>query len=46
LRIFDGDTAKELGRRLNIHYTISTSAIAAQAIVEREGTAGLTVANM
>jgi len=39
LRIFDGDTAKELGRRLNIHYTISTSAIAAQAIVEREGTA-------
>jgi voltage-gated potassium channel Kch len=36
LRIFDGDTANELGRRLNIHYTISTSAIAAQAILERE----------
>ena len=36
LRIFDGDTANELGRRLNIHYTISTSAIAAQAILDRE----------
>jgi voltage-gated potassium channel Kch len=36
LRIFDGDTANELRRRLNIHYTISTSAIAAQAILERE----------
>jgi len=36
LRIFDGDTATELRQRLNIHYTISTSAIAAQAIVERE----------
>jgi len=36
LRIFDGDTATELRQRLNIHYTISTSAIAAQAILERE----------
>jgi len=36
LRIFDGDTATELRQRLNIHYTISTSAIAARAILERE----------
>ncbi len=36
LRIFDGDTATELRQRLNIHYTISTSAIAAQAILERQ----------
>jgi voltage-gated potassium channel Kch len=36
LRIFDGDTAAELRQRLNIHYTISTSAIAARAILERE----------
>jgi voltage-gated potassium channel Kch len=36
LRIFDGDTANELRQRLNIHYTISTSAIAARAILERE----------
>jgi len=36
LRIFDGDTATELRQRLNIHYTISTSAIAARAILDRE----------
>ena len=36
LRIFDGDTANELRQRLNIHYTISTSAIAARVILERE----------
>ena len=36
LRIFDGDTAIELRQRLNIHYTISTSAIAARAILEGE----------
>ena len=36
LRIFDGDTANELRQRLNIHYAISTSAIAARAILERE----------
>jgi voltage-gated potassium channel Kch len=36
LRIFDGDTATELRQRLNIHYTISTSAIAARVILERE----------
>ena len=36
LRIFDGDTANELRRRLNIHYAISTSAIAARAILEHE----------
>jgi voltage-gated potassium channel Kch len=36
LRIFDGDTATELRQRLNIHYTISTSAIAARAMLERE----------
>ena len=36
LRIFDGDTANELRRRLNIHYTISTSALAALAMLERE----------
>jgi len=36
LRIFDGDTATELRQRLNIHYTISTSAIAARALLERE----------
>jgi hypothetical protein len=36
LRIFDGDTATELRRRLNIHYTISTSTIAARAMLERE----------
>jgi Trk K+ transport system NAD-binding subunit len=34
LRIFDGDTAEELRRRLNIHYAISTSAIAARAMLE------------
>jgi voltage-gated potassium channel Kch len=35
LRIFDRDTAEELRRRLNIHYAISTSAIAARAVLER-----------
>jgi FlaA1/EpsC-like NDP-sugar epimerase len=34
LRVFDRETAEELKRRLNIHYAISTSAIAAQRIVE------------
>jgi voltage-gated potassium channel Kch len=36
LRIFDGDNANKLARRLDIHYTISTSTIAARAILERE----------
>jgi voltage-gated potassium channel Kch len=35
LRIFDRDTAEELRQRLNIHYAISTSAIAARAMLER-----------
>jgi len=35
LRIFDGDTADELRQRINIHYAISTSAIAARAMLER-----------
>jgi len=35
LRIFDRDTAEELRRRTNIHFAISTSAIAARAILER-----------
>jgi voltage-gated potassium channel Kch len=35
LRIFDRDTAHELRRRINIHYVISTSAIAARAMLER-----------
>jgi voltage-gated potassium channel Kch len=35
LRIFDRDTAEELRRRINIHYAISTSTIAARAILER-----------
>jgi len=34
LRVFDGETAEELKRRLNIHYAISTSAIAAQRVLE------------
>jgi len=36
LRIFDRDTAEELRERLNIHYAISTSAIAAQVMLERD----------
>jgi Trk K+ transport system NAD-binding subunit len=35
LRIFDRDTAEELRERLNIHYAISTSSIAARAMLER-----------
>ncbi len=35
LRIFDGDTAEELRQRINIHYAISTSAIAARAMLDR-----------
>lgn len=35
LRIFDRDTAEELRQRLNIHYAISLSAIAARAMLER-----------
>jgi voltage-gated potassium channel Kch len=35
LRVFDRETADELKRRLNIHYAISTSAIAAQRVLER-----------
>jgi Trk K+ transport system NAD-binding subunit len=35
LRIFDSDTAEELRQRLNIHYAISTSAIAARTMLER-----------
>lgn len=35
LRIFDRDTAEELRQRLNIHYAISTSAIAARVMLER-----------
>jgi len=41
LRIFDRDTADELRQRLNIHYAISTSAIAARAMLDlpnHEGT--------
>jgi voltage-gated potassium channel Kch len=38
LRIFDRDTAEELRERLNIHYAISTSAIAARVMLEREHT--------
>jgi voltage-gated potassium channel Kch len=34
LRIFDRDTAEELRQRINIHYAISTSAIAARAMLE------------
>jgi len=41
LRIFDRDTAEELRQRLNIHYAISTSAIAARAMLDR----GARVAN-
>jgi voltage-gated potassium channel Kch len=40
LRIFDRDTADELRQRLNIHYAISTSAIAARAMLERSGGRG------
>jgi voltage-gated potassium channel Kch len=36
LRIFDRDTAEELRQRINIHYAISTSAIAARAMLERD----------
>ena len=35
LRIFDGDTAEELRQRMNIHYALSTSAIAARAMLDR-----------
>lgn len=35
LRIFDRETAEELKRRIDIHYAISTSAIAAQRVLER-----------
>jgi voltage-gated potassium channel Kch len=34
LRIFDRDTAEELRRRINIHYAIRTSAIAARAMLD------------
>jgi len=37
LRIFDRDTADELRRRINIHYAISTSTIAARSLLERSG---------
>jgi voltage-gated potassium channel Kch len=36
LRVFDRETAEEL-KRLDIHYAISTSAIAAQRVLERGG---------
>jgi voltage-gated potassium channel Kch len=39
LRIFDRDTAEELRHRLNIHYAISTSTIAARAMLERSAQA-------
>jgi voltage-gated potassium channel Kch len=35
LRIFDRDTADELRQRINIHYALSTSAIAARAMLDR-----------
>ena len=35
LRVFDRETAEELKQRLDIHYAISTSAIAAQRVLER-----------
>ena len=35
LRIFDRETAEELKQRIHIHYAISTSAIAAQRVLER-----------
>jgi Trk K+ transport system NAD-binding subunit len=35
LRIFDRDTAEELRHRINIHHAISTSAIAARAMLDR-----------
>jgi voltage-gated potassium channel Kch len=35
LRIFDRDTAEELRQRINIHYAISTSAMAARALLDR-----------
>ena len=35
LRIFDRDTAEELRQRINIHYAISTSAMAARALLAR-----------
>jgi len=39
LRIFDRDTADELRRRIDIHYAISTSVIAAQSLLERSAVA-------
>jgi Trk K+ transport system NAD-binding subunit len=37
LRIFDRDTAEELRSRIHIHYAISTSTIAARAMLDRTG---------
>jgi Trk K+ transport system NAD-binding subunit len=39
LRIFDRDTADELRQRLNIHYALSMSAIAARAMLDRRAPA-------